>query len=243
MRGLLFMKKKYLIGLIALFAIAFDSIAQDNTYNMVIEMANGTKITINPNDIKDISFNNGELIISGEEVNSLVEQQKLMYDRITALETMIQDTRCLSEDAKYMIGEQQEQIEELRAQSYATRTFDEVIDEKVNKLTQDFADARTLIDMVDVIAKTTKEETYELKEVTHQLKYEVEDLQCKVEKNTVMIEDAYKMIEVLKVGLETLAKDYAQRAEVEQAIDNLKEKTQRLANQVFGNGEFYDWGF
>ena len=202
-------------------------------------MANGTKITINPNDIKDISFNNGELIISGEEVNSLVEQQKLIYDRITALETMIQDTRCLSEDAKYMIGEQQEQIEELRAQSYATRTFDEVIDEKVNKLTQDFADARTLIDMVDVIAQTAKADT-------HQLKYDVEDLQCKVVENTDLIYKTITEMDELFVrlkALEALASDYAQRAEVEDEIDKLREKTQRLANQVFGNGEFYDWGF
>ncbi len=35
--------------------------AQENTYNMVIEMTNGTKITDGPNDISSLTFNNGEL--------------------------------------------------------------------------------------------------------------------------------------------------------------------------------------
>ena len=68
------MKKNILIALFALLAVALNSNAQNNTYNMIIEMANGTKITIGPNDVKNISFNNGELVMTGEDINSLVEQ-------------------------------------------------------------------------------------------------------------------------------------------------------------------------
>jgi len=50
------MKKNILIALFALLAVALNGNAQNNTYNMVIEMVNGSKITIGPNDVKNISF-------------------------------------------------------------------------------------------------------------------------------------------------------------------------------------------
>ena len=79
------MKKNLLITLFALMAVALNGNAQDNTYNMVIEMTNGTKITIGPNDIKNIIFNDGELIVTGEEVNNLVEQQSKVTEDIAKL--------------------------------------------------------------------------------------------------------------------------------------------------------------
>lgn len=79
------MKKNILIALFALLAVALNGNAQNNTYNMVIEMANGTKITIGPNDVKNISFNNGELVMTGEDINSLVEQQNKADMRIDSL--------------------------------------------------------------------------------------------------------------------------------------------------------------
>lgn len=82
------MKKNILIALFALLAVALNSNAQNNTYNMIIEMANGTKITIGPNDVKNISFNNGELVMAGEDINSLVEQQSKTDERISSLENV-----------------------------------------------------------------------------------------------------------------------------------------------------------
>lgn len=79
------MKKNFLIALVALLAVALNGNAQNNTYNMVIEMANGTKITIGPNDVKNISFNNGELVMTGEDINTLVEQQNKTQARIDSL--------------------------------------------------------------------------------------------------------------------------------------------------------------
>lgn len=79
------MKKNILIALFALLAVVLNGNAQNNTYNMVIEMANGTKITIGPNDVKNISFNNGELVMTGEDINSLVEQQNKTDKRIDSL--------------------------------------------------------------------------------------------------------------------------------------------------------------
>lgn len=87
------MSKKYiflatlLLGLLA----SENGLAQNNTYNMVIEMTNGTKINIRSNDVRDISFNNGELVMTGEDLNSLVEQQKRMQASIDSLSWVTDD--------------------------------------------------------------------------------------------------------------------------------------------------------
>ena len=80
------MKKNLLMALVALMAFALSGNAQNNTYNMVIEMANGTKITIGPNDVKNISFNDGELVMTGEDINTLVERQTKTEARVRAIQ-------------------------------------------------------------------------------------------------------------------------------------------------------------
>lgn len=85
------MKKNLLMALVALMAFALSGNAQNNTYNMVIEMANGTKITIGPNDVKNISFNDGELVMTGEDINTLVERQNEADARIKMIEAQGQN--------------------------------------------------------------------------------------------------------------------------------------------------------
>lgn len=66
------MKRLSMITLfVALFTFAAQ--AQENTYNMVIEMTNGTKITIGPNDIRSLTFNNGELTVTGGDLQTWME--------------------------------------------------------------------------------------------------------------------------------------------------------------------------
>lgn len=64
------MKKLMLSSLLAILTLAAS--AQTNTYAMVIEMQNGTKLTIGPNEVKNVSFKNGELTVSGETIETLV---------------------------------------------------------------------------------------------------------------------------------------------------------------------------
>lgn len=58
---------------IALFITAAPVVAQNNTFNMVITMANGTTITIGPNEVKNITFNEGQVVVSGENLDKIVE--------------------------------------------------------------------------------------------------------------------------------------------------------------------------
>lgn len=63
------------ITLLTLFValMSFATQAQENTYNMVIEMTDGTIITVCPDDISTLTFNNGELTVTGLELGELIE--------------------------------------------------------------------------------------------------------------------------------------------------------------------------
>ena len=76
------MKRKYFFTLMMMLAAALGVNAQENTYNMVIEMNNGTKITIGPNDVKDVSFNNGQLVISGPTIQQFISHTQMQVDSL-----------------------------------------------------------------------------------------------------------------------------------------------------------------
>ena len=80
------MKKNTLFAIVAMLMMSVSALAQSNTYNMVIEMANGTKINIGPNDVKNIYFNDGELVVSGENIEKLVKTNR---DEILKLQAQI----------------------------------------------------------------------------------------------------------------------------------------------------------
>ena len=72
------------ITFISLFIALFASVsmqAQENAYNMVIEMNNGTKITIGPNDVKNITFNDGELVVTGPSLQEWMQSVELAIEQ------------------------------------------------------------------------------------------------------------------------------------------------------------------
>ena len=73
------MKKLLLMLLMPLTMVSAQ--AQSNDYNMVIKLNNGTKITLDANDVKDLTFNGDELSISGNTIADL-------YSRIARLEVL-----------------------------------------------------------------------------------------------------------------------------------------------------------
>ena len=80
--------KKFSIITLFLALLTMTVQAQENTYNMVIEMTNGTKITIGPNDIRSLTFNNGELTVTGESLQSWMES---VPKRVDMLMTVVQE--------------------------------------------------------------------------------------------------------------------------------------------------------
>lgn len=74
------MMKKISIVTLFLVLLGMTAQAQENTYNMVIEMTDGTKITVGPNDIRSMTFNNGELTVTGVNLEELVEKMATKAD-------------------------------------------------------------------------------------------------------------------------------------------------------------------
>lgn len=92
------MNKNFLLSLFTMLLISLCSFAQKE-YNMVITLNNGTTVTLGHNDIKNITFNDGEVSITGNMVNtidSLVQATKAMKEQaeermlITANEVSMQ---------------------------------------------------------------------------------------------------------------------------------------------------------
>ena len=65
--------KKLLLMLLMPLAMLTAS-AQSNDYNMVIELNNGTKITLGDNDVENLTFNGDALSISGSTIADLYSQ-------------------------------------------------------------------------------------------------------------------------------------------------------------------------
>ena len=77
------MKRNFFIVLIALFALVLTVNAQENeteTYNMVVKMPDGTTVTIGTDDVEEVSFNNGKLVISGQSLNEILSLVYGFYD-------------------------------------------------------------------------------------------------------------------------------------------------------------------
>ena len=66
------MKKFFILSLIATFVSVLSVSAQDNTYSMIIKMANGTTFTIGPNEVDSLWFNDGQVTVAGTNIMDLV---------------------------------------------------------------------------------------------------------------------------------------------------------------------------
>lgn len=66
--------KRFLLLFVALIAMAG---LHAQSYNVVITTSNGTTIALSANDINNISFNNGQLVVNGTDIAKLATTTKL----------------------------------------------------------------------------------------------------------------------------------------------------------------------
>ncbi len=102
------MKKITLVSLFLALLATFSARAQENTYNMVIEMTNGTKINIGPNDIRSLTFNDGQLVVTGGDLQAWME---MVENDIKATKAALADTRYNQDAQQASIYAIQEQME------------------------------------------------------------------------------------------------------------------------------------
>lgn len=115
---------------------------------MVITLSNGTTVTLGHNDIKEITFNDGEVAISGNMVNTIdslakvsqdleyrikeVEERsmKMSYDLLTRTDALNQqvdfnmaDTKAALQNANELIKQQSDEIKVLNARIDVLKTL------------------------------------------------------------------------------------------------------------------------
>lgn len=141
------MKKNFLLAMVVMLMTAVSSFAQQE-YNMVITLSNGTTVTLGHNDIKEITFNDGEVAISGNMVNTIdslakvsqdleyrikeVEERsmKMSYDLLTRTDALNQqvdfnmaDTKAALQNANELIKQQSDEIKVLNARIDVLKTL------------------------------------------------------------------------------------------------------------------------
>ncbi|MCD8236720.1 MAG: hypothetical protein LUD00_08735, partial [Prevotellaceae bacterium] len=76
------MKKNFILSMLACAFMTFNVNAQNEKkdYNMVITLQNGTTVTLGHNDIKEIIFNDGQVSISGDVINTIDELRDMLVE-------------------------------------------------------------------------------------------------------------------------------------------------------------------
>lgn len=141
------MKKNFLLAMVVMLMTAVSSFAQKE-YNMVITLSNGTTVTLGHNDIKEITFNDGEVAISGNMVNTIdslakvsqyLEQRtkevearsmEMSYDVLNRTEMLnkqvdvnMDETKAALQNANELIKQQSDEIKDLNAKIDALKAL------------------------------------------------------------------------------------------------------------------------
>lgn len=141
------MKKNFLLAMVVMLMTAVSSFAQKE-YNMVITLSNGTTVTLGHNDIKEITFNDGEVAISGNMVNTIdslaqvslnleahikevearsMEMSHMLLNRTEELNQQVDfnmaDTKAALQNANELIKQQSDEINVLNARINALKAL------------------------------------------------------------------------------------------------------------------------
>jgi chromosome segregation ATPase len=88
------MNKRHFLALIATLFITLGAFAQGNTYNMVLTLADETKIIIGPNDLTKLEFVEGNLTTEGgTNIIELMNQMKALQASIVAVQADVANTQ------------------------------------------------------------------------------------------------------------------------------------------------------
>ena len=99
--------KKLLLFLLMPLAV-LTARAQSNDYNMVIELKNGTKITLGANDVEDLTFNGDALSFSGNTIEDIIAALATKADK-SELTTKADKSEI--EELRTLISQLQEKVD------------------------------------------------------------------------------------------------------------------------------------
>lgn len=140
------MKKRFFLSLIAAIVMTISASAQtNNSYSMVLTLANGTTLTIGPNELLNIAFNNGEVNFSGQSMENLekaIQANKAYIDRLQAqTEDIVDMFYALQErhkkdmtDLSPILKDLNERIKMLEDRIEATNAYNKMLEDKITAL-------------------------------------------------------------------------------------------------------------
>ena len=171
------MKKNTFFAIVIMLMMSVSALAQSNSYNMVIEMANGTKINIGPNDVKNIYFKDGELVVSGENLEKLIQNTNENMNQTTT-ELSILNARLQNVESRIDVlsnqsgGASSDEIKNIQAQIAGLKDVINVCATKndVAEMMQKMdASNMYLSDMININAKDIMDLKNEIKNQTTQI--------------------------------------------------------------------------
>lgn len=171
------MKKNTFFAIVIMLMMSVSALAQSNSYNMVIEMANGTKINIGPNDVKNIYFKDGELVVSGENLEKLIQNTNENMNQTTT-ELSILNARLQNVESRIDVlsnqsgGASSDEIKNIQAQIAGLKDVINVCarkDDVAEMMQKMDASNMYLSDMININAKDIMDLKNEIKNQTTQI--------------------------------------------------------------------------
>jgi chromosome segregation ATPase len=171
------MKKNTFFAIVIMLMMSVSALAQSNSYNMVIEMANGTKINIGPNDVKNIYFKDGELVVSGENLEKLIQNTNENMNQTTT-ELSILNARLQNVESRIDVlsnqsgGASSDEIKNIQAQIAGLKEAINVCarkDDVAEMMQKMDASNKYLSDMININAKDIMDLKNEIKTQTTQI--------------------------------------------------------------------------
>ena len=150
------MKKYYFIVLTALLTFALNLNAQENeeqeTYNMTVTLPDGTTVTVNTEDVNEITFANGKLNVTGTSIDEIVQKLRQALDAIAENRTRSDYALHHSANVEVKVAELENKVEVHDASLQALSDRELALTEKVANLKLENNDLKTALgDMMWVI--------------------------------------------------------------------------------------------
>lgn len=162
------MKKNFLLAMVVMLMTAVSSFAQKE-YNMVITLSNGTTVTLSHNDIKEITFNDGEVAISGNMVNtidSLAQVSQNQEEHIKVVEArsmemiynLLDRTEMLNQQVDANMAETNAKIETLESYDGALKNNIALAEDKIAETSARVANTEAVLQNANEMIKQQSDE-------------------------------------------------------------------------------------
>ena len=216
------MKKFILASAFALMATPALFAQSSNTYSMQIELKDGTKITLGPNDLKNITFVDGVIKIEGNTIEDL----RMAIEKAEA-------------NTKNMVEEQRYNVEALKQKAAELQAMIDYLSDKVTKLenagggsgnTEDITALQAAIATLQSELAKLQNSEMALKTDVAATNEKINNVQAMVKATEAAIMDLQKAVKELQSSGDGSVGNEERIKLLEEAVDKLKADMKNLSN-------------